>query len=363
MISSRSKLGEPADSTTGAEPGMPEPSMVPVFAGRTADDVWRLAADQFRSGAATPQQSRGGKTYELLHTAMAIKDPRQRWTPSRRPALNPAFAIAEVVWIVAGRNDAVMLNFFNPILTRYAGTTPTYPGAYGHRIRSSFGMDQLARAADVLSKNPDSRQVVLQIWDARSDLPDKEGSPTSMDVPCNVMSLLKVRDGRLDWTQILRSNDLILGVPHNLVQFTYLQEVLAGWLGLEMGQYTHISDSLHVYERNLADLADKTSEMPQPNTDSIAFTRDVSVPAWEDLQRRTYDLIAPNLTRAGLDDVLNASAMPPAFTNLLAILAADAARRRGWGELMEQATTRCYNPALLQLWRAWLARAGLLVQE
>lgn len=78
--------------------------------------------------------------------------------------MNPAFAIAELVWIVSGRNDSAMLNYFNPILPRYAGRGHIYHGAYGHRMRKMFALDQLVRAYQVLSKKPESRQVTLQIW-------------------------------------------------------------------------------------------------------------------------------------------------------------------------------------------------------
>ena len=81
----------------------------------------------------------------------------------------------------------------------------------------------------------------------RVDLPDLDGSPANEDIPCNVLAMLKVRDGALHWTQVMRSNDLFLGLPYNIVQFTMLQEVLAGWLGVRVGPYNVVIDSLHVY--------------------------------------------------------------------------------------------------------------------
>ena len=72
--------------------------MISLFQGATADDVWREVAQAFRrSDGVTTQDSRGGPTREILHAAISIEDPRQRWAVSRRPALNPALALAEVV--------------------------------------------------------------------------------------------------------------------------------------------------------------------------------------------------------------------------------------------------------------------------
>ena len=225
--------------------------MLHLFEGQTADEVWRQAAESIRAGEGViAQPSRAGVTYELLHTCLAIRDPLQRWILSREPALNPAFAIAEIVWILAGRNDSSFVNHWNPKLPQYAGRGPTYYGAYGHRLRRHFLTDQLDRAYDTLRHNPNSRQVVLQIWDPQKDLPCEDGKPCAEDIPCNIVSFLKMRRGRLEWMQILRSNDLLLGLPHNVIQFTTLQEVMAGWLGAELGSYCQLSDSLHVYKRD-----------------------------------------------------------------------------------------------------------------
>src|SRR6185369_819485 len=210
-----------------------------LIEGRTADEVWRAAAGRIgRREGTIEQPSRGGNTLELLHACLVVAEPAERWVLNRRPAMNPAFALAEVVWILSGRDDSGFLNFWNPILPRFAGRGPLYYGAYGQRLRHRFEVDQIRYAFDTLHNAPHSRQVVLQIWDAASDLPIKSGQPRSEDIPCNVCSLLKLREGRLEWVQVMRSNDLKLGWPHNVVQFTTLQEMMAGWLGVNVGSYT-----------------------------------------------------------------------------------------------------------------------------
>ena len=70
--------------------------------------------------------------------------------------------------------------------------------------------------------------------------------------------------------QIVRSNDLFRGVPYNFVQFTSLQEILAGWLGIELGTYNQISDSLHLYTEDKKQILKSTVTEVQRNTDSIS---------------------------------------------------------------------------------------------
>ena len=330
------------------------------FEGATADHAWLQLADAFRKGdGVLVQPSRGGATKEILHTAITIRDPRQRWVASRQPPLNPAFAIAEVVWIMVGRNDLGFLEAWNSRLAAYVGPGPQLHGAYGHRLRHHLGMDQLTRAYQVLSSDSHTRQVVLQIWDSSVDLPHPDGSPVDQDIPCNVLSLLKVRAGKLEWLQIIRSNDLFRGVPHNFVQFMCLQEVVAGWLGVECGAYHQVSDSLHVYED---DEGSALASAPLPDlpmsTDSLALPKDASEAAFGELGRRIEQMIEPDLEPSQLARIALWEDGPEAFRNMLAILAGEAARRRGWPDLSAEVVATCTNPLYKALWYRWLKRVA-----
>lgn len=66
---------------------------------------------------------------------------------------------------------------------------------------------------------------------------------------CNTSLDFKLRDNKLDLTVFNRSNDIIWGFSGvNLFIFTYLQEVIANTLNVELGKYYHISNSMHLYE-------------------------------------------------------------------------------------------------------------------
>ena len=331
------------------------------FEGQTADHVWQQVVEAFRAGDdVLVQPGRGGATKEILRAAITVNDPRQRWVTSRQPPLNIAFALADVVWIMTGRNDLAFLEAWNSKLAKFVGKSPQLHGAYGHRLRHRLGLDQLTRAYQALSDNPNSRQVVLQIWDSSVDLPNPDGSPIDPDIPCNVLSfLLKVRGGKFEWLQILRSNDLFLGVPHNFVQFTCLQEVMAGWLGVECGAYHQVSDSLHLYEHDEESVFGSVPlpELPT-NTDSLAMPKEASEAAFEELGRRIEDMIAPDLERNHLERIAVWDESPEAFKNMLAVLAGEAARRHGWADSADSLMAACTNPLYSELWRRWLDRVG-----
>jgi thymidylate synthase len=328
--------------------------MFQVVEAVTADEAWQTAAAWFLPGGiSAPQPSRGGETAEVLHSAMSIRNPRQRWIGSRFPAINPAFAIAEAIWIATGRNDSGFLNYFNRSLPKFSGEGPTYHGAYGFRLRRHFNVDQLDRASRAFAADPTSRQVALQIWDSQADLPDENGTPRSKDIPCNVMALLKVRDGRLVWTQIMRSNDIFRGLPHNIVQFTFLQEIVAGWLEIEVGPYNHLSDSLHLYATDgvVRDLLQPTTipestdrlNLPKVESDKVLL-----------VMSDFGDFVAIANTSSDVLEALSRIKLPQAYTNLAVILAGDAVRRRGDGQLAFEITSRCTDACLRFMMERWL---------
>ena len=333
------------------------------FEGQNANEIWVQLVSAFRSDADTKSQSsRAGDTREILHAGIALSDPRQRWTSVRQPPLNIAFAFAEVVWIVTGRNDAAFLNYFNRKLPLFCGATSTYPGAYGYRLRRHFGFDQLEKAYDVLRNNPDSRQAVLQLWDAKEDLPHHDGSARSNDIPCNVLSLLKVREGRLEWTQIMRSNDIFRGLPYNLIQFTCLQEIIAGWLNLELGAYHHLSDSLHVYNVDWEHIVEtplvQSEELHRFNPDVLSLEKSECEAVFAQMAACLDRIVSERIPTEKLPNLLCSYDFPRAYLNMMCIAAAESARRRQEKEVMDELVRGCKNPLYTEMFRRWVERVA-----
>lgn len=328
-----------------------------IFEADSADQVWLKAVRTFERGEALAQPSRAGSTDELLHTVISIANPRRRWIFSRRPAIPVAFALAEVVWILAGRNDSAFLNFWNSALPQFAGYGDTYYGAYGERLRKAFGQDQLEQAYLALKAKPDNRQIVLQIWNPATDMPYPDGKARAPDIPCNICSLLKVRGGKLYWTQILRSNDIFRGVPFNFVQFTFLQEVMAGWLGLDVGSYAQISDSLHCYDDTRERLLSYVVEADPPmDVDDFRIAKAVFDRAFGTVKAIMDSLTGESIHPEQLQLIIEKNIIPACYCNLLYICAAEAARRHNNPELVWPLVSRCQSSSLKQLMKGWLDR-------
>lgn len=328
----------------------------------SANEAWLQALDLlFTSPNATVAQGRGGLTTELLHLTITIEDPRQRWVFARQPAISPAFALADAIWVISGRNDSGVLNFFNRDLPRYAGDGQTFYGAYGHRLRHQHGLDQLETAYQSLVANPATRQIVLQIWDAQTDLPDFKGQPRSQDIPCNTQSMLRVQNGKLHWMQIMRSNDIFRGLPYNFVQFTILQEVMAGWLGLELGDYTHVVSSLHYYHSDRGDLEKTKAVTAVSNTESLLCSKNESNAVFEFLNNLISGAGTSVEQITNLARQLDSNDHPIAFKNIGNVILAEAARRHDHLDLASNRLSQVTNPCLHQLTKNCFVRFADIV--
>lgn len=327
------------------------------FSGRTADETWLQIAEALRDGAGVSDQpSRLGPTREILHGTISIENPAARWVISRQPAINPAYAFAELIWTMNGRDDSVFVNYFNSMLPKLAGDGPTYHGAYGKRLCAHLGVDQFFRAYQALKNVPDSRQVVLQIWDGKIDLPAEDGRPVAPDIPCSLVSLLKVRNGHLEWTQVMRSNDIFRGIPYDFVLFTFMQEILAGWLGVRPGTYFHLSDSLHAYCDDLSKFASARTIEAETECAMLSAPFEESAAIFQTLAGAVEQVIDPASSPASILEALLSSQLPKAYNNMLAVLIAEGLRKRGDSERCSQAIAACASPLYRQLWARWLER-------
>jgi thymidylate synthase len=329
------------------------------FTGPTADTVWQTAAMELLVRPDFTHKGRNGETREIIPCVLQIHDPRQRWILSRYPPYNPAFGLVEFIWIVTGNRESIVPNYWNPGLSRYSGTGIDYHGAYGFRLRHEFGFDQIRRAYDVLTSAPETRQAVLQIWKPDIDMPASNGRPAAQDIPCNVMSLLKVRDGRLHWTQIMRSNDVMRGLPYNIIQFTMLQELMASWLGCSLGDYFHLSDSLHIYERDTQAFSIRPAVARGIDRPAFSLSYDATadllcslyddlrhVAASEQTERSLMDTFHPDRGRNGPRCAL--------VKDIMAVIGSDAARRHGYQALARTLAESCLDTDLRCAAISWI---------
>lgn len=190
---------------------------------------------------------RGSVVLEALEPFTTVyANPRNRVLMIPERDANPFFHLFESLWILAGRKDVAWLSQFNSNIANYSDDGEWFHAAYGRRLRHTYCVDQIEEVIVLLRRDPNTRRAVLVIWDPIQDL-----NADSKDIPCNDIITLKIRDGKLNMTVFNRSNDVIWGAyGANAVQFSMIQEYIAGMLNVEVGVYRQISDNMHIYLDN-----------------------------------------------------------------------------------------------------------------
>lgn len=194
-----------------------------------------------------PVRVRGKGTHELLARLVTVEKPVERFItlPKRR---NDVFhAIAETIWMISGRDDVAFLERYLPRAPDFSDDGIVWRGAYGPRLRNWAGVDQVDEIRTLLIDQPESRRAVAVLFDPSRDFQDTK------DVPCNNWLHFVRRAGRLDLNVSIRSNDILWGFSGiNTFEWSVLQEMMAFWLGLPVGQVNFFISSLHLYDERRA---------------------------------------------------------------------------------------------------------------
>ncbi|MBI4035259.1 MAG: thymidylate synthase [Candidatus Chisholmbacteria bacterium] len=154
--------------------------------------------------------------------------------------------VAEQVWFLTGsRRPEEFLRKFTKIWDDFSSLSGVVTVAYGWRWRNHFGRDQIDELVRMLTKDSSNRQGVVVTWDPAGDgLIAKQ----KLNVPCPFAFTVNIIGGRLNFHNLVRSNDMMLGFPHDVAGFALLQRMLAGYLGVGVGRYTHSISHGHIYD-------------------------------------------------------------------------------------------------------------------
>lgn len=197
--------------------------------------------------AGTKQVSRDGEVVgEIINATTVLSDPTNNIMKNSLRNLPMKYAIGEMLWYMSHNNKLKEIQKYTKGWDRMSDDGVTVNSNYGWCIRDKYGFDQWEWCKQELSKNPNSRRAVIHIKEPS----DKE----SKDVNCTVCLQFFIRDEKLYCTTYMRSNDIWLGYPYDVFQFTCMQILMSMELGIELGTYTHIAGSLHLYGRNYVNI-------------------------------------------------------------------------------------------------------------
>lgn len=218
--------------------------------------------------ALTLEGDKVANTTEINNMMFTITNPKNSIAQIRthsKYGVSLSYALGELVWYLSGDNSVDFIGKFGSLWKRISDDGVTNNSAYGYIIERKWGFNQLDLMQKILSDDPDSRRAVININTPHYDVVETN------DEPCTVSLQFFLRDGELNMTTVMRSNDIWFGTPYDVIYFTTLQQILAARLGVKLGHYTHFAGSLHVYDRNLEDIEKVSQYEFEEYDDSISI--------------------------------------------------------------------------------------------
>jgi thymidylate synthase len=200
---------------------------------------------------------RGRRTREIPQHTIAVDMRRPvLLTPERK--LSYQFMAAEAYWILTGDDRVETIAPWNKNIGQFSDDGVKYFGAYGPKV-----LDQLDYVVAKLIEDPSSRQAGLTIW--------REKPPKTKDVPCTVAMFFSIREPhvlgldalRLEANVFMRSNDVWLGTPYDVFNFSMVGHLVCARLNaaldkpdgrtIEPGALRLTAASSHIYETHWAE--------------------------------------------------------------------------------------------------------------
>jgi thymidylate synthase len=188
---------------------------------------------------------RGNETKEIAPHSFSIKKPQERVYLINKRENNIFSTIAEILWVVGGRNDIEYLTYYLPRATDFSDDGKVWRAGYGSRLRHWNDVDQFKEIVNLLKSDKNSRRAVIAIFDPDRDFID------SKDIPCNNWLHFLIRENKLYLNIAVRSCDIMWGFTGiNTFEWSVIQEMVAYWTGIEVGEMSFFISSFHLYNRH-----------------------------------------------------------------------------------------------------------------
>lgn len=120
-----------------------------------------------------------------------------------------------------------------------------------------LGHDQLGTILNELGSNPQSRRLLVSHW--RPDRFDYMCLP-----PCHVLYQfnVNVEANELSLLLYMRSNDLFLGAPANIIEYAWLLTMVAAYYGYTAKNLLYTIGDAHLYENHIQQTAELINRTP-----------------------------------------------------------------------------------------------------
>lgn len=195
---------------------------------------------------------RGMEVKEIINCIIEVQEPNMNLYKNEIRSSVEKYIGAELLWYFSGTKKTAFIENYASMWTKLKNDKNEANSAYGFLIfeeENEHHIGEYEWAIKSLIKDKDSRQAIMHF---NKPYHLYEGNK---DQVCTLIALLHIRDEKLHMTLTMRSNDVILGFMTDYTFFNMLHQqaylhLKKYYKKLQMGNYTHISHSMHLYSRH-----------------------------------------------------------------------------------------------------------------
>lgn len=249
-----------------------------VYSKDTFAESYRQLLADLMGPSGKKSDPRSTSTKEIIDVCLEIKNPINCLYSNKIRSSQKKYIAAELIWYFLGRNDVDFISKYAKFWKTIQNKDGTVNSAYGNLIfkeENNHMYTEYTWALKSLQKDINSRQAVMHFnkpshqWDGNKDF------------VCTMYASFLIRNNKLRMSVKMRSNDVMLGMPTDIAFFTTLQQQMLNHLrktsypDLEIGTYSHVVDSMHIYKRDFEKALDmlhhsfENVQMPVLDTDLI----------------------------------------------------------------------------------------------
>ena len=240
-----------------------------MIVGNSFAEVYEKSMDMLLNKYEYASKPRGLEVRECLNVGLYIEDPSKNLFKydDKTLTLPTGYVKKEMALYLRATNDAKDFSkasgFWDNIKTKKG----TINSAYGNLIFNKSlkdGRSQFDWAFDCLKNDKDSRQSFMRFNNTSHQYDGNK------DVPCTFIMSFHIRNNKLHATVQMRSNDIIKGTTYDIPSFILFQRLMLLRLrevyhDLEMGTYTHMNSSFHLYSTDFELVEKRLAQSIQEN--------------------------------------------------------------------------------------------------
>lgn len=172
--------------------------------------------------------------------------------------------IHELLWFISGNtNIKYLIDNGVKIWDQWANDSgelgPVYPEMWRAypTTNNSQGIDQLNNIIQMIKNNPNDRRLLVNSWhpallpDASKSFSENIANGKQALPPCHYSFQFYVVNNEISLKLNMRSNDLFLGNPFNIAQYSILLHMVAQVTNLIPKEFIYDGGDIHIYNNHI----------------------------------------------------------------------------------------------------------------